>query len=181
MQVPATVSVARGVNARLLQRTIELHMASCRLAVPVDAATACDRRCTSLCALQDPSAASHRRTQKGYSMNHKARMLWLISGLAIAGAASVAQAAKPSTTAQQRKATVETIKKNHKGFAATQPRTMAQANATMARLPNGAGAMRAPTELWNNLAVQRDAQGSLHQVETSNGAQAPAIQEAQTK
>jgi hypothetical protein len=115
-------------------------------------------------------------------MNRKARMLWLISGLAIAGAASVAQAAKPSTTPQQRKAAVETIKKNHKSFAATQPKTMAQANATKAQLPNGAGgAMRAPTELRNHLGVQRDAQGNLHQVESSNGAQAPILQAEQAK
>ena len=115
-------------------------------------------------------------------MNHKARALWLISGLAIAAAASVAHAAKPSTTPQQRKAAVDSIKRNHKQFDATQPRTMAQANATMAQLPNGAGgAMRAPTELWNHLAVQRDAQGNPHQVETSNGAQAPATREEQAK
>jgi hypothetical protein len=30
--------VAAEVNARLLQRTIELHMGLCRLALPVDAA-----------------------------------------------------------------------------------------------------------------------------------------------
>lgn len=114
-------------------------------------------------------------------MNHKARALWLISGLAVAGVASVAQAAKPSTTPQQRKAAVETIKRNHAGFSATQPRTMAQANATKVRLAGGAGAMRAPTELWNHLAVQRDAQGNAHQVETSNGAQAAAFHEEQVK
>jgi len=114
-------------------------------------------------------------------MNHKARTLWLISGLAIAAAASVAHAAKPSTTPQQRKAAVDTIKRNHKQFDATQPRTMAQANATKVRLSAGGSAMRAPTELWNHLAVQRDAQGNPHQVETSNGAQAPATREEQAK
>lgn len=114
-------------------------------------------------------------------MNHKARALWLVAGLAVAGAASVAQAAKPSTTPQQRKAAMENIKRNHKQFNATQPRTMAQANATKVRLAAGGSAMRAPTELWNHLAVQRDAQGNLRQVETSNGAQAPALHEEQAK
>ena len=114
-------------------------------------------------------------------MNHKARALWLVAGLAVAGAAFVAQAAKPSTTPQQRKAAVETIQRNHKQFSATQPRTIAQANVTKAPLAAGGGAMRAPTELWNHLAVQRDAQGNLHQVETSNGAQAPALREEQAK
>jgi len=106
-------------------------------------------------------------------MNRMSHACWLLSALAIAGTASVAQAAKPSTTPQQRKAAVEQIKHNHKQFAATQPRTMAQADQTKVRLPNGTEAMRAPTELWNHLAVQHDAQGKPHQVETSNG-QAPA-------
>ena len=168
------------MNAPLLQRMIDLHMPLCRLAVPVDGN--CMRPALHLPLRAAGSIGSESPSHsKGYPMNRNARMLWLISGLAVAGAASVAQAAKPSTTPQQRKAAVETIKKNHKGFAATQPRTMAQANATMTRLPNGASAMRAPTELWNHLAVQRDAQGNPHQVETSNGAQAPTIQEEQAK
>jgi hypothetical protein len=108
-------------------------------------------------------------------------MLWLISGLAVAGAASVAQAAKPSTTPQQRKAQAETLVRNHKGFAATQPRTMAQADTTQVRLPDGTVSVRVPTELWSHLAVQKDAQGNLHQVETSNGTVPTAIQGEQDK
>ncbi|MCJ0826419.1 hypothetical protein MQC88_10735 [Luteimonas sp. 50] len=114
-------------------------------------------------------------------MNHKARALWLVAGLAVAGAASVAQAAKPSQTPQQRKAAMENIKRNHKQFSASQPRTIAQANATKVRLAAGGGAMRAPTELWNHLTVQRDPQGSPYQVETSNDAPASALREEQTK
>ena len=48
-------------------------------------------------------------------------------------------------------------------------------------VPSRPNAMRAPTELWNHLAVQRDAQGNLHQVESSNGAQAPILQAEQAK
>ena len=114
-------------------------------------------------------------------MNRMSHACWLLSALAIAGTASVAQAAKPSTTPQQRKAAVEQIKHNHKQFAATQPRTMAQADQTKVRLPNGTEAMRAPTELWNHLAVQRDADGKLRQVETSNGDVPTAIQGEQIK
>jgi hypothetical protein len=104
-------------------------------------------------------------------MNRKARMLWLISGLAIACAATTTMAAQKGGKA------VKQHLPTTKGQFVTSPRTMAQADATQIRLANGASAMKLPTELWSHLAVQKDAQGNLHQVETSSDVAPTAIVE----
>lgn len=103
-------------------------------------------------------------------MNRKARVLWLFTGLAVAGAASVAHAAKPLTP-QERKAKTETIIKNHRTF--QQPRTIAQTNAAARRLPDGTTTAPLATELWNHLSVERDATGRL-KIKESDGAIAPS-------
>lgn len=101
-------------------------------------------------------------------MNRLSKAGCLLAGLAIAVSAPAALAAKPEQTPQQRKAAIEQIKQNHKQFSATQPRTMAQGAATLVRVANGGTAARVPTELWNHLSVRKDAQGNLHQVESSD-------------
>lgn len=103
-------------------------------------------------------------------MNHKARVLWLLTGLAVVGAASVAHAAKPMTP-QERKAKSEALIKNHRAF--QQPRTMAQADAAARRLPDGTTSAPLATELWNHLSVERDAAGRL-KLRESDGAIAPS-------
>ena len=104
-------------------------------------------------------------------MNKKTRIFWIASGLAVAGTVSVAQAAKPSPTAQERKVLIEKVTKNQRNF--KQPRTMAEAAASQVRLANGAVAVAVPTELWNNLSVTTDAPGKL-QMHESDGTSAPA-------
>ena len=69
-----------------------------------------------------------------------------------------AQAAKPLTP-QERKAKADQARKHHELF--KQPRTMAQAEATAVRQPDGTTTLAMPTELWNSLSVQRDAAGQL--------------------
>lgn len=101
-------------------------------------------------------------------MNRLPKAWCLLAGLAILATAPAAFAAKPTQTPQQRKASIDLIKQNHKQFSATQPRTMAQGAATQIRMADGATAARVPTELWNHLSVQKDAQGNLHQVESSD-------------
>jgi hypothetical protein len=102
-------------------------------------------------------------------MKHKARLFLVTTALAAAGVATVAQAA--NTTPQARKAAIEKIAKNHANF--KQPQTMTEANATKVRMPNGAVGIAVPVELWNNLTVQKDAQGTARVVE-SDGATADA-------
>lgn len=104
-------------------------------------------------------------------MNHKARTLWLICGLAIACTATASMAAQKGDKA------VKQHLPSTKGQFVASPRTMAQADATQIRLANGASAMKLPTELWSHLAVQKDAQGNLHQVEISSDVAPTAILE----
>lgn len=103
-------------------------------------------------------------------MNGKTRIFWMLTGLAVAGAASVAHAAKPLTP-QERKAKAQVLIKNHRTF--QQPRTMAQTNAAAKRLPDGTTTAPLATELWNHLSVERDAAGHLKILET-DGATAPS-------
>jgi formylglycine-generating enzyme required for sulfatase activity len=102
-------------------------------------------------------------------MNRKTKALCLVSGLIVA--ASAANAAKPSLTAQERKAMAEAVARNHQYF--KQPRTEAEAQPTLVRLPDGEMSMQVPESLWNRLSVQQDAQGALKLRETE-GDQAPA-------
>ena len=102
-------------------------------------------------------------------MKHKARLFLVTTALAAAGVATVAQAA--NTTPQARKAAIEKIAQNHASF--KQPQTMAQADATKVQMANGATSIAVPVELWNNLTVQKDAQGTPR-VRESDGVTADA-------
>ena len=59
-----------------------------------------------------------------------------------------------------------------------QPRTMDQAAATQVRLADGTGGYLVPTELWNELAVQKTAEGKTRVVETDANSVAPAVEAA---
>jgi hypothetical protein len=100
-------------------------------------------------------------------MNRKTRLTCLFAALAVAG---TAQAAKPLTQ-KERAAKAQEIRQAHRHF--QQPRTIAQAEAGIARLPDGGTALAMPTELWPHLSVQRDADGKLRTRETEGDA-APA-------
>lgn len=104
-------------------------------------------------------------------MNRKARLLCIAAGLAVAGTAATANAAKPMT-AKERAAKTEELRQNHR--ASPQPRTIAQAEARIAPLPDGGTALAMPTELWSHLSVQRDATGAVRVGETEGDA-APAV------
>lgn len=100
-------------------------------------------------------------------MNRKARLICIAAGLAVAGAAATADAAK-RLTPQERAAKADEIRQNHASF--QQPRTMAQAEARVAPLPDGGTALAVPTELWSHLAVERDAEGNVQLRETEGDA-----------
>lgn len=108
-------------------------------------------------------------------MNRKAGTCIAAALAAAATLAAVAHAARPMT-AQERAARVAAIKANHQTF--RQPRTMAEAAATERRLRGGAVSVRVPTELWNQLAADRDPTGELRIRESDHGVDAPAAQEA---
>lgn len=102
-------------------------------------------------------------------MKRNSNLLWLVTGLAIAIAVPAAQAAKPTEQELQAKAAKLAAKRGN----FKQPRTMKEGEATELRLANGATRALVPTELWNQLAVEKDAQGDLQIVEADATA-APA-------
>jgi len=104
-------------------------------------------------------------------MDRKTKALCLVSGLVIV-AASAANAAKPSLTAQERKAMAEVVAKNHQNF--KQPRTEAEAQATLVRQPSGEMGMQVPESLWNKLSAEKTAEGSF-QLRESEGTESPAV------
>ena len=119
-----------------------------------------------------PSARLSQFQDEGvYAMKVKATLV--LASMVLVGMSAAANAAKPDATPEQRSAKAEAMKKNRHAFKATQPRTMAQANATTQKRAGGAVAVRVPEELWNTLSVQRDANGNLRVVE-SDGTSAPA-------
>lgn len=101
-------------------------------------------------------------------MNSKSKLLWLASGLAVVASGGAVAAGKSMA---QRDA------KTQKVFEASrlqqQPRTMTDAAASKMKLANGTEGYLVPTELWNTLAVEKDAQGKLRVIET-DGTTAPA-------
>jgi hypothetical protein len=57
-----------------------------------------------------------------------------------------------------------------------QPRTEAEARPTLALTPNGKGmTMQVPSELWNTLSMQKDAQGRLHVLEADGTEIKPVV------
>lgn len=107
-------------------------------------------------------------------MNRKARLICIAAGLAVAGTAATADAAKPLTP-KERAAKAQELRQHHRSF--QQPRTIAQAEARVMPTASGGTALATPTELWNHLSVTRDENGELQVVE-SEGHQAPAAREA---
>ena len=108
-------------------------------------------------------------------MNRKAGTCIAAALAAAATLAAVAHAARPMTV-QEREARVAAIKANHES--SRQPRTMAEAAATERRLRGGAVSVRVPTELWNQLSIDRGAAGDVRVIETDHGADATPAREA---
>lgn len=114
-------------------------------------------------------------------MKPKAPTAWLLAGMAVAAATPGIAAAqgpaklhKQPMSIEQRKALGESMAFKNRHF--TTPRTMAEANRTFLRRPNGVESVQVPTELWSHLHAQTDAQGNVRIVESSSDA-APAAAE----
>jgi len=101
-------------------------------------------------------------------MTFKATLV-CIAALAVAGASTAAQAAKP--VSKERQAALAKIEQNHRNFKT--PQTTAEAARTKVVLANGATAVAVPLELWNELSARKDAQGNL-QVSEADGTAVPA-------
>lgn len=102
-------------------------------------------------------------------MISKSQLLCAMAGLAIASAVPMAQAAKP--TDKQIEAKAAKLAAQRGNF--KQPRTVAQGEATVTRMANGATGALVPSDLWNELSVEVDAQGNP-QVHEAEGTTAPA-------
>ena len=100
----------------------------------------------------------------------------MLVGLAIAATASVAQAAKPALTPQQKKAGAEAVAQHMKAVGHKQPMTMKEAANTQRTTSLGIVGVDVPTELWNTLSVTHDAKGNVRVVE-SDGTTPPATVE----
>ena len=94
-------------------------------------------------------------------MKHTSNVFWLATGLAIASATPAVQAAKP--TAQELEAKAAKLAAKRSNF--KQPRTMKEGEATVVRLADGTTRALVPTDLWNQLSVERDAEGNIKIVE----------------
>jgi hypothetical protein len=110
---------------------------------------------------------------KGFSMKGKA--ILVLAGIVLAGASTIASAAKPPMTHQQKKELAAQAQKKVAADIATQPRTSGQALTTKRTIAGGAQTMRVPTELWTTLATQQEADGTLRVLE-SDGTAAPATE-----
>ena len=62
------------------------------------------------------------------------------------------------------------IAKNPNAAISKQPKTMAQADATLFRTKSGGSAVRVPTELWSTLGVAKDADGNVQLTESEGEA-----------
>ena len=102
----------------------------------------------------------------------KGTNMMLLAGIALAGAgvATASLAANPDKARLQAEAAA--IAKNPNAAISKQPKTMAQADATLFRTKSGGSAVRVPTELWSTLGVAKDANGDVQLTESEG--EAPA-------
>ena len=96
-------------------------------------------------------------------MKGTTKMIFL-AGVALVGVSASTQAADKARA----QAEAAAIAKNPNAAISKQPKTMAQADATLFRTKSGGTAVRVPTELWSALGVTRDANGNA-QVTESDG------------
>ena len=96
-------------------------------------------------------------------MISKTHLFCAVAGLAFASALPGAHAAKP--TEKQIQAKAEKLAAQRSNF--KQPRTVAEGETTVTRMANGATGALVPSDLWNELSVEKDAQGNpqLHEAD----------------
>ncbi|NUS60429.1 MAG: hypothetical protein HOQ01_05735 [Lysobacter sp.] len=99
----------------------------------------------------------------------------LMAGVALAGVSVAALAANPNKARIEAEAAA--IAKNPNAAISKQPKTMAQADATLFRTKSGGTAVRVPTELWSALGVTRDANGNVQMTESDGEAPATTTTE----
>lgn len=97
----------------------------------------------------------------------------LLAGIALAGTTTVAFAAKPAMTHQEKQELAAKAKKVHAANVAKQPRTSGQAKATL-KTERGVTTALVPTVLWTTLAVA-DENGKVRIVE-ADGTKAPTTE-----
>jgi hypothetical protein len=107
-------------------------------------------------------------------MKLMSQLILLSAGVLAAGAVAAASADGKSMA----KRDARTQKVADTSRLLQQPRTMDEAAATKVRLANGAEGYLVPTELWNELAVQKTAGGQPRVVETDANSPAPAAEAA---
>jgi hypothetical protein len=95
----------------------------------------------------------------------------MMAGVALACATTAALAANPTDKARVQ-AQAAAIARNPDAAIGKQPKTMAQADATLFRTKSGGAAVRVPTELWSTIGVRRDAEGNVQL--TEHEGEAPA-------
>ena len=105
----------------------------------------------------------------------KGKASWLLASLLLAGVSTQAMAAKPEMTLKQKQELAAQAKQKTPAFRATQPQTAGQAKATLRKTSGGGTEIRVPTELWNTLGAQQDANAPIRIVE-SDGTGAPVTE-----
>ena len=105
----------------------------------------------------------------------KGKATLVLAGIVLAGASTMASAAKPAMTHQEKQELAAKVTKDVAAYRATQPRTSGQAATTKRTLRGGGTGIRVPTELWNTLGVVQDGKAPPRIVE-SDGTGAPATE-----
>jgi hypothetical protein len=98
----------------------------------------------------------------------------LFAGMMLAGMTFAVHAAKPELTGKEKKEMAAKVAANVKK-APPLPKTVEQASAVKLRSSaTGAEGLRVPTDLWNTLSVQADANGTMRIVESDgDGSETP--------
>lgn len=105
----------------------------------------------------------------------KGKATLVLAGVVLAGASTLASAAKPAMTYQQKHEVAAKAQKKTAAFRATQPQTADQARTTKRTIAGGGTEVRVPTELWNTLGTQQDANGKVRVVESDGTASATEV------
>ena len=94
----------------------------------------------------------------------KCKATLALAGVTLVCATTMAWAAKPELTGQEKKELAAKVAANQKKQM-PQPKTMAQGNASKFRTTSGAEGYLVPTDLWPTLYAQTDANGNVRVVD----------------
>lgn len=94
----------------------------------------------------------------------KGKATLILAGIALAGFATAASAAKPAMTGKEKQELAEKARKQVAADMARQPRNQAEARTTL-KTERGVTTVLVPTDLWNTLAAEKNPDGTLRVVE----------------